>query len=101
VIAAWNLVDLDTKGSSRRVRFEIKGVRPNASVAVSQLDETHGNVMTAYEAMGKPQYPTQAQINALNDKGSLRAPRKITLQGGAAEFELTPNALIILEVTAR
>jgi len=101
VIAAWNLADPDTKGSSRRVRFEIKGVRPNASVSVSQLDETHGNVMVAYEAMGKPQYPTQAQINALNDKSSLRAPRKITLQGGAAEFQLTPNALIILEVPGR
>jgi len=101
VIAAWNLVDLDTKGSSRNVRFEIKGIRPNANVAVYQLDETHGNTLAAYEAMGRPQYPTQAQIDALNDKGTLRAPRKLALQNGAAQFQLTPNALIIIEVPSR
>jgi xylan 1,4-beta-xylosidase len=101
VIAAWNLVDPDAKGSSRRVRFEIMGIRPNASISVSQLDQDHGNVMTTYEAMGKPQYPTQAQIDALNDKGSLRAPRRITLQNGAAQFELTPNELLILELPPR
>ena len=101
VIAAWNLIDPDAKGTSRRVRFEIKGIRPNASVSVLQLDQEHGNVMSAYEAMGKPQYPTQAQIDALNDKGSLRAPRKITLQNGSAQFELTPNELLILEVPPR
>jgi len=101
VIAAWNLVDPDTKGSSRRVKFEIKGIRPNASISVSQLDQEHGNVMAAYEAMGKPQYPTQAQIDALNDKGALRTPRKITIQGGAAQFELTPNELLILELPPR
>jgi xylan 1,4-beta-xylosidase len=99
VIAVWNLVDPDTKGGNRQVRFEFKGIRPNATASVSQLDETHGNTLAAYEAMGRPQYPTQAQINALNDKGSLRAPRKITLQGGAAQFELTPNELVILEVS--
>jgi xylan 1,4-beta-xylosidase len=101
VIAAWNLVDPDTKGRSRRVKFEIKGIRPNASISVSQLDQEHGNVMAAYEAMRRPQYPTQTQIDALNDKGALRTPRKITLQGGAAQFELTPNELLILELPPR
>jgi xylan 1,4-beta-xylosidase len=101
VIAAWNLVDPDTKGGSRRVRFEIKGIRPNASISVSQLDQDHGNVMAAYEAMGRPQYPTQVQIDTLNDKGALKTPRKITLQGGAAQFELTPNELLILELPPR
>jgi xylan 1,4-beta-xylosidase len=98
VIAVWNLVDPDTTGGNRQVRFEFKGIRPNATASVSQLDQTHGNPLAAYEAMGKPRYPTEAQINALNDKGALRAPRKITLQGGAAQFELTPNELLILEV---
>jgi xylan 1,4-beta-xylosidase len=101
VVAAWNMVDLDKSGSSKRVRLQFKGIRPNALVSVSQLDETHGNTLAAYQAMGKPQYPTQTQINELNEKASLKTPRKIALQGGSAEFELTPNALLIVEVPSK
>ncbi|HEX6879456.1 MAG TPA: glycosyl hydrolase family 39 [Terriglobales bacterium] len=98
VVAAWNRVEPDQNGSSRKVRFEFRGINPKALVSVSQLDATHGNTLAAYEKMGKPRYPTLAQVAALNRAAELGPPRRIAMQNGAVEFELTPNELLILEV---
>ncbi|MGE5110125.1 MAG: GH39 family glycosyl hydrolase [Acidobacteriaceae bacterium] len=98
VLAMWNLVDLDKQGSDKKVHLSFAGLRPNATMKVSQLDETHGNTLASYKAMGSPQYPTQAQIKKLNEEGGLRPPTMVALESGSADFTLTPNELLIVEV---
>ena len=97
VVAAWNLVEPNQPGTTQRVRFQLQGVRANASVTVNRVDEHNGNTLTAYDAIQKPQYPTRVQIDQMNRASELK-PSKERLKNGAIEIELPPNALVVLEV---
>ncbi len=100
VVAAWNLVDMNkvSSGVPITLRLSFKGVAAGARVAVRRVDETHGNPMTAYRAMGSPRYPTQAQIAEMNKASSLPAPEKERLKGGVLELTLPVNGLAVIEV---
>ncbi|MBV9302747.1 MAG: glycosyl hydrolase family 39 [Acidobacteriaceae bacterium] len=98
VLAAWNLVDPPQTGSTVHLKLQFKGVKPNATVELSSLDEKHGNTLTAYEAMGKPRYPTRAQIDELNRAAELPPPSETKLQNGSFDIALSPNELLILEL---
>lgn len=103
VVAAWNLVDMDqvAHGTELTVRLAFKGVAPGAEATIQRVDETHGNPMTAYRAMGSPRYPTQAQIEALNNASALHAPEKQKLKKGILELTLPVNGLALIEISAK
>ncbi len=103
VVAAWNLVDMDkvSSGAPITLRLSFKGVAPGARVALQRVDETHGNPMTAYRAMGSPRYPTQAQIEEMNKASTLPAPQTERLKGGVLELTLPVNGLAVIEFPAR
>jgi xylan 1,4-beta-xylosidase len=98
VIAAWNLVDPDKKGSARSVGFEIHGVRPNSLVRVSRADSEHGNTLAAYKSMGSPRYPTQAQVRALNRVAEESSVQDLHLSHGTIRLDLPVNGIVMLEI---
>jgi xylan 1,4-beta-xylosidase len=97
VVAAWNVVDLDRNGTTRTVQLDFRGLKQHAKVQVNRVDSKHGNTLAAYEKMGKPRYPTRAQIEQLN-RASEIAPEKTSLKNGKLTVELSPNALVVLEL---
>jgi xylan 1,4-beta-xylosidase len=99
VIAVWNLVDPGKQGSPKTVQLELRGVNPTASVAISRLDAEHGNTLTAYEAMGKPRYPTQAQIRQLNQAAELLPPERLSLQNGRLTLRVPVDGLAVVELS--
>lgn len=103
VVAAWNLVDMDqlAHGAPLTLRLKFKGVAPGAKATIQRVDETHGNPMSAYRAMGSPRYPTQAQIEYLNNASSLPAPESRKLETGVLEITLPVNGLAVIEVPAQ
>ncbi|HZB87604.1 MAG TPA: glycosyl hydrolase family 39 [Terracidiphilus sp.] len=103
VVAAWNLVDMDkaARGAPLAVRLAFKGVSADAMVAIQRVDESHGNPMTAYRAMGSPRYPTQAQIAALNRASALAAPEHSRLANGVLQLALPVNGLAVIEIPAQ
>lgn len=103
VVAAWNLVDMDKLAEGKPVTLTLtfKGVAADAALTVQRVDETHGNPLTAYKAMGSPRYPTQAQVHALNAASALPAPEKRKLSQGTLELTLPVNGLAVLEIPAR
>lgn len=100
VVAAWNLIDMDktATGTPLKLRLSFTGVSPAASISIERVDDTHGNPMTAYKAMGSPRYPTQAQISALNSSSRLGEPESRKLDHGALELMLPVNGLAVIEV---
>jgi xylan 1,4-beta-xylosidase len=62
VVAVWNLVNPGSTGSPRTVRLDVKGVNPDATASIARVDEQHSDTLNLYDKMGKPRYPTQAQI---------------------------------------
>ena len=100
IVAAWNLVDMDKLSDGKPLTLELKfnGVAPGAAVTLERVDSTHGNPLETYQTMGKPRYPTQAQITALNAASALPAPQHEHLTGGRLRLTLPLNGLAILEV---
>jgi xylan 1,4-beta-xylosidase len=103
VVAAWNLIDMDRLAAGKPVTLTLrfKGVPAGAEVRIERVDETHGNPMPAYRAMGSPRYPTQAQIAKMNQVSALGAPEKRRLKDGALELRLPVNGLALIEVETR
>jgi xylan 1,4-beta-xylosidase len=103
IVAAWNLVDMDkvAQGKAITMHLNFKGTGSSAEVMIQRVDETHGNPMTAYRAMESPQYPTQAQIKALNTASALAAPEHRKLVHGSLELELPVNGLAVMEIQSK
>jgi xylan 1,4-beta-xylosidase len=103
VVAVWNLVDMDqlAHGTPLPMRLAFKGAAPDAGVTIERVDETHGNPVTAYRAMGSPRYPTQSQIEALNKASALPEPERRKLENGVLELTLPVNGLAVIEIQAR
>jgi xylan 1,4-beta-xylosidase len=100
-IAAWNLVDPDKHGSTRTMTLSFKGVAPNAAVHLQRVDDEHGNVLPHYAQMGKPKYPTPAQVEELNKETALPPPTEAHLKDGKLELSLEPNALVLVQLKVK
>ncbi len=101
VVAAWNLVDLDRAGQGKPLvlHLKFKGVQADARAEIERVDESHGNPMVAYAAMGKPTYPTRAQVAALNQASALPVPERRNLKNGELEISLPVNGLALIEIS--
>jgi xylan 1,4-beta-xylosidase len=100
VIALWNLVEMDQlkNGQTKTLSIDFKGVPQNATVSIYRLDAQHGNTQDAYEAMGKPRYPTRKQVDELNKASQVGAPEVFKLKSGRLVLTLPVNGLAVLEV---
>ncbi len=97
-IAVWNLVDPDQSGGSKKIGLTIDGVAKNARVYVSRVDDRHGNTLAAYQAIGSPRYPTEEQVERMNQMTALPASEAERLNANGLELTLEPNALALVEV---
>ncbi|MBV9761720.1 MAG: glycosyl hydrolase family 39 [Acidobacteriaceae bacterium] len=98
VIALWNLVDPDRTGASKKFRLIFDGVRPGANLAISRVDNEHGNTLAVYKRVGSPRYPTEDQIRRMNEETMLPPPEQLHLSGNRLDLDLEPNALVLVEV---
>lgn len=98
VVAVWNVVDPDKKGVEQSVALQFQNVPASSQVVIHRVDATHGNVLPAYEAMGKPRYPTQKQIGELNRASTLAEPEKTSLKQGLLRITVPVNGLVVMEV---
>ena len=98
IIAAWNLVDPDRKGSAERIEFQITGVAPNAALEVTRGDAEHGNTLVAYRKMGSPTYPTPEQVRQLNRIADEVKPESSHLTGGIIRVDIPVNGILLLEL---
>ena len=96
VLAAWNLVDPDQAGRTISMSLRFQGVKPGAEVHISRLDSDDGNTLRAYDAIGRPRYPTLSQIRQLNEAAMVPPAEARRLNQGALELSLTPDALAII-----
>jgi xylan 1,4-beta-xylosidase len=101
VVAVWNLVDPDATGKPVHMTLRFEGIPAGATASISAVDESRGNALAAYRAMGSPQYPTQDQVRKMNQATALPVPDRKQLRDGALELDLGVNALALIEVAGR
>jgi xylan 1,4-beta-xylosidase len=98
IIAAWNLVDPDRKGSAETFEFQINGVSRNAAVRVTRADAEHGNTLAAYTRLASPVYPTRAQVAQVNSVADENTAKELHLTNGTIKFDVPVNGIVLLEV---
>jgi xylan 1,4-beta-xylosidase len=86
-----------TSGEDKRVVIIINGSGGTHRATVSRLDAAHGSLNGAYAAMGKPAFPTQAQIQALRKAAALSPPEKLRIERGQLTIVLPPQGLAMIE----
>ena len=99
-LAVWNLVDPDKSGAPLHVRLGFEHVPANASIALSVVDDDHGNALAAYRAIGSPAYPTKQQVTKINSTAALPPPERVQLNGTRLDLDLQVNALALLQIPA-
>jgi xylan 1,4-beta-xylosidase len=96
-LAVWNLQPPGERGPSKAITIRIDGAQ-HGQATISRLDPAHGSVLTAYEAMGRPDHPTGSQIAALRRAAELPAPETEPIDGGRITVTVPVHGLVLLEI---
>ena len=74
---------------SVNVTVVFKGKIMPSKVSVRRVDESHANALPAYEAMGRPQYPTASEIAALKEASALVVEVLTPTPAGSGKWAVT------------
>ena len=108
VMALWNYAGPDGTGDKytpppadlgavKRFEVDVKGVGATTAT-VWRLDRDHGNVVKAFDAMGRPPFPSREQIAALQAAGKMAAAEKIAVRGGKFALSVPAQGLVVVEL---
>lgn len=97
VLALWNYAPPDQAGAPRTMDVQFKNAHVK-HVLIWRADADHGDVHRAYEQMGSPVYPTQAQVRQLRQVGEQMSPEKRDIKNNDLEIELPSHGLAVVEV---
>ena len=98
VLAAWNLVLPGATGSPTSITFELQGWKGSHRAKLYRVDSTHGSLLAKYDQMGRPRYPTQAQLTELRQAAQLGAPEVKNFKGNELSVDLPAQSLVVIEV---
>ena len=97
MIAVWNYAAPGENGEPKTMTLRFKGAKLKRA-SISRVDRQHGDVQAAYEKMGAPSFPTQAQITALRKAAELPAAEVRDLRDGELTVALPSQGLAVIEV---
>lgn len=105
-IALWNYAPPDGTGphytppparrSERIFDLRIDGVSSSSPALLWRVDDRHSNVLRLYDAMGRPAWPTPAQIAELRQAGRLAKPQHVRLRQGRIRISVPQHGLVLL-----
>ena len=86
-------------GPSKIFTLTLEHVPANAAVEIWRVDDDHGNVIKAFNAMGRPPGDlTQQQIAELRAAGAMAAPEHSHLSHGRLELTVPAHGLAVVLV---
>jgi xylan 1,4-beta-xylosidase len=107
-IALWNYAPPDatgaryepprTAGPARRFILELPAGYDGAPARLSRVDREHGNVVSAFDAMGRPSFPSREQARQLRDAARLPAPQVLVVRGATLEVDVPTHGLALVEL---
>jgi xylan 1,4-beta-xylosidase len=97
VVALWNYSPPGETGSPRTVTLRLRNSNAKKAL-IFRVDREHGDFHSAYEKMGTPRYPTQAQIRELRAAAELPAPEIRHIDEGEMTLTLPNHGLAVVEL---
>ena len=101
VIAAWNYAPPGESPAAHELRLEVKRLGATRYASILRLDDKHGSALAAWEAMGKPDFPSREQQQLLREAGRLPVPEIRQLGAGdptPLTLTLPPHGLALIEI---
>jgi xylan 1,4-beta-xylosidase len=109
VVALWNYAAPYGEGPvytpppanlppSKRFLLKFDGEPPSSTAEIWRLDADHGNVIKTYDQMGRPAFPTPAQITQLRSAGQPAPPEKATLEHGVLKISIPAQGLVLVRI---
>jgi xylan 1,4-beta-xylosidase len=84
-------------GPAKTFSLHLTHIAPNASVEVLRVDDDHGNVLKAFDAMGRPTGSlTPAQITQLRSAGAMAPAEHLHLTQGALTLTVPAHGLAVV-----
>jgi xylan 1,4-beta-xylosidase len=84
-------------GPPKTFDLDFKDVSPTATAEVFRVDDDHGNVLKAFDAMGRPPDDlTQAQVAQLRVAGQLSPPERMHLDHGKLHLTVPAHGLAVV-----
>jgi xylan 1,4-beta-xylosidase len=111
-LAIWNYAPPDGTGASytrppanrgpgQAFTLELSGVSSDAPATILRLDETHGNVISTYDSMGRPAFLSRDQIAKLREAGKAAQPEHARLRNGSLTIQVPPQGLAVVIIGNR
>ena len=97
-IVVWNYSAPEATSASKDVTLKFARLSGTHRVEIYRLDAEHGNALRAYDAMGRPSDPTEAQYGQLKRAAQLAPPEERQLSGDELRLTLPPKALDLIEI---
>jgi xylan 1,4-beta-xylosidase len=88
-------------GPDKTMQISFTGAAKTAAVTLFRVDSTHGNVLQAYDAMGRPATPSREQIVALRKAGAPAPPEHTRLSNGTLTVTIPAQGLVLLKFDHR
>lgn len=108
VIALWNYAPPDATGEkyvppgppgvSKSFTIALPSVTGNRNASIWRVDRDHGNVIKAFDAMGRPAFPSRDQITELREAAKLTAPEVMPVKDGKLQTEVPAQGLAVIEI---
>jgi xylan 1,4-beta-xylosidase len=98
VLAVWNLVPPEESGSAKEFTLHFNHLAGKRLATITIIDRDQGSSLAAYQKMGRPQYPTPAQLSELRKAASLPASSTRELKNGELSLTLEPQGLAVIEL---
>jgi xylan 1,4-beta-xylosidase len=83
-------------GGERTFTLELKNLPGGSKLTLWRVDGNHGNVIPAYDAMGRPPTPSREQIQALRKAGTASPPEHPKIEGGRLTVTIPARGLVLL-----
>jgi xylan 1,4-beta-xylosidase len=96
-LAIWNYAQPLEKGSSKSLTLQLKNLKAHHAM-VWQMDGEHGNVLPAYNRLGSPRYPTQAQLRELRAAAELPNPEAVEVRNSELSLDIPASSLTLVEL---
>jgi xylan 1,4-beta-xylosidase len=86
-------------GPAKTFDLDLQHVAPNATVEVLRVDDDHGNVLKAFDAMGRPAGDlTPQQVTQLRAASAMSAPEHLHLNHGKLAITVPSHGLAVVLV---
>ena len=98
IVALWNIFPPDESGSAKDFVLHFRNLEGKHVATITVIDRDHGSPLPAYEKMGRPQYPTRAQLQELRQAAALPGSSSRAIKDGALSLTLEPQGLALIEL---